>query len=473
MKLLQSELSILLIGIIAVTAGLFVGNTKVAMFISILIAIFSFIKKENGLLFLLIFIPIRPFLITINPGFKILGDAIIGLLLIRTLFDYRKDIKKLFSFHPFEWAFFAFATIGVIAALLTDVALKSIIVQLRAYFLFYLVCYIVKRMDLSVPALRRMSYTTFIVAVILSLQGIVEKITSKTMLMPQEWQEWALSPTNRVRVYGLIKGPNELSLYLLIAFIISLYLLKTIQGKMRYLIYTGLVLMGTTILLTYSRGTLLTLVAFLIVYIVINRTWRPFVSIGLVTLISIGLFAGINKAADSYFDYYLSGITDEWHGKDNEAGSKRYKNAFSDETIGKSSSNGRIYYVKKAIEIFKDHPIIGTGFGTFGGAATLVYSSPIYEKYDIETDFYSDNQYILILAETGVLGMLAVFMIGFCLLILTWKNRKEFYGLLLSYLFVGLFVGGAFYNILENDTFMMFYFLLLGIVFQKHTKSLN
>jgi O-antigen ligase len=202
------------------------------------------------------------------------------------------------------------------------------------------------------------------------------------------------------------------------------------------------------------------------------------VSIGLVSVVSFGLFFGVNQAADQYYGHFLSETSYDEQGDANESeseseGGKRFKNTFSDETIGQSSSSGRIFYVKKAIEVLKDHPIIGTGFGTFGGAATLAYSSPIYENYGIETDFYSDNQYILILAETGVLGMIAILLIGYILLTITWKNRKEFYSPLLIYLFVALIVGGTVYNILENDTFMMFYFMLLGFILQPNNDNLK
>lgn len=475
MKLLRSELSVLLLGLILVIAGLVLGNSKIAMLISLLIALSSFWKKEVGLLFLLVFIPIRPFLITVNPGFKMVGDAIIGILLIRTFFDYRKDIKKLFIFHPFEWAFFAFALIGIISALITGVSITAIIFQLRAYFLFYLVYYVVKRMNLTNQLLWSGSTITFITAVVLSLQGIIEKISSKTLLMPQEWQEWYLSPTNRIRVYGLLKGPNELSLYLLISFFIGLYLLKHIGGKLRYAIYAGLTVIGTTIFLTYSRGTFLTLAAFLIVYIVSRRQWKPFVSIGIMAIISMVLFFGINKATDIYYDKYIADAGDQTatDAKEKEQGSKRYKDAFSNESIGQSSTSGRIYYVRKAIEIFKDHPIIGTGFATFGGAATITYSSPIYEQYNIDRNFYSDNQYILILAETGILGMLSILMVAYFLLITIWKNRKTDYSPLLVYLFIALIVGSTVYNILENDSFMLYFYLLLGLVYQRRKQAGN
>jgi O-antigen ligase len=463
MKLSQNNRWVFIIGILAVAAGTFIGNSKVAMLISLLIAVGSFWKKETGLLFLLVFIPIRPFLITENPGFKILGDAIIGFLFLRTIFDYRKDWRKLLSFHPFEWAFFVFAVIGVISALLTGVSLKAIVFQLRAYYLFYLVFYVVKRMDMTSAFIRKMSMTTFVMGLILSVQGIVEKISNKTMLMPAEWQQWVLSPTNRIRVYGLLKGPNELSLYLVIAFIVSLYLLKQLSGKMRFLIYAGLCLFGTTILLTYSRGTILTVIAFLLVYLVVTRKWRPLVPLVIVAVLSGVLFVGVNKAADYYAHYLSAGGAQQ----NNDEGAKRFENAFSDQTVEQSSSSGRIYRVKKAIEIFKDHPVIGTGFATFGGAATITYSSPIYKHYGINTNFYSDNQYILILVETGIVGMLAILMVVYFLLTTTWQNRKTIYSPLLIYFFVALLVGGTVYNILENDSFMLFYFTLLGIVLGK------
>ena len=50
-----------------------------------------------------------------------------------------------------------------------------------------------------------------------------------------------------------------------------------------------------------------------------------------------------------------------------------------------------------------DYPIIGTGFGTYGDSASLSYQSPIYEKYRITTEIYSDNQYIQIITQTGTL----------------------------------------------------------------------
>ena len=118
--------------------------------------------------------------------------------------------------------------------------------------------------------------------------------------------------------------------------------------------------------------------------------------------------------------------------------------------------------------------MIGSGFATFGGAATLAYSSPIYEKYDIHFNFYSDNQYILTLAETGVLGVitLAIFIFGLLLFTLKMRKQNEFaISLTLFFFFITMMVGGLVYNILEIDSFMMYYFLVLGYAYQQIDKS--
>lgn len=490
MKIHQREFLLFFLGLVLVALGLMFGNSQFAMLISLVLAVASFFNKKLGVLLLIVLIPIRPFLITINPGFKIIGDAIIFIILLRTIFEARKNIKSLFVFHKFELAFIAFLLIGVISALLTGVSLAAIIMQLRAYMLFYLLYYSVKRMEITTPDIMKLSWVTFVTASIMSVHGIIEKVTNKTVLMPEEWKNWTLSWTNYVRVYGLIKGPNELSLYLLIAFLVGLWLLKNYAGKMRVVIYINLILITTTFLLTYSRGTALVLLAFALVYFIVERSLKPLIPIIAIGIVSAGLFMAFDKAADYHY-YSVVDVSDNGDDEEADSGNKdkneedgdesgsrglnRYKDAFSGESIELSSSYGRLYYVKKALEVWKDHPVIGTGFGTFGGSATITHSSPIYDEYDITRNFYSDNQYILLLAETGILGVLSIILTGIFLIQITWQNRKDkFYSPLMLYFIIAVLVGGAVYNILENDVFMMYYFILLGYVLNiKGNENIN
>ena len=478
MKLFQKEIPYLLIAALLIVTGLLFDNSLLAFAVCALLAVFAFLNPNLGLMILLIVVPLRTFFIALNPAYKVIGDIIIVALLFKTFYNYRHDVKSLFKFQVFEIAFFAFIGIGVISAFISETSpsVIAIIFQIRAYVLYYIVYYVVKRTNFEKVVIQKFAGITFVTAVIISLHGFVEKISDKTLLMPEAWTQWSLSVTNHVRVYGLLKGPNELALYLIIAFLISLYLLKFLSKKQSFLIYSGLSIIGTTFLLTYSRGAFLALGVFIVGYLLVYRSIKGFKPIIFTAVVSILLFIGVNYSADFYVNHLMNET--DIHGEvvnndsNNETnfGTDRFKEAFSEDTIGLSSADGRIYYVTKAIEVFKDYPVIGAGFATFGGAATLAYSSPIYEKYDIWSNFYSDNQYILTITETGTLGVLAliVFIIGLFLFTLKMHKQNEYaISLTLFFFFITMMVGGLVYNILEIDTFMMYYFLLLGFAYQR------
>ena len=87
---------------------------------------------------------------------------------------------------------------------------------------------------------------------------------------------------------------------------------------------------------------------------------------------------------------------------------ERFGETFDQSNLALMTESGRFFYIEKGFEVFKDYPVAGAGFGSFGGSATLSYGSPIYKFYGIRSDiyggkyFYSDNQYIQVIAETGV-----------------------------------------------------------------------
>lgn len=476
MNLLRNDKTVLIVSLLLVILAVISGNSHLALAVSAVLAVLTLFNRESGILLLILFISLRPFLIEMNSGLKITGDLIIFSLLLWTLYNSRKNLKNLFKFELFEMALFLYLVVGVISALITGVGIVAIILQIRAYILFYLVYYVVKRMKFSKDFVLKAVLLTFITAVMMSVHGFVEKISDKTFLMPESWKNWDLSATNHIRVYGLLKGPNELALYLAIAFLISLYLLKQFEGWKKTVIYIGLSIIGATFLLTFSRGAFLALFVFAVFYLGIFRQIRNLVPLLITFAVSGVLFYGINLSADLYQEHVLYAqdnvdmVDQDRKNKSDQSGMNRYKEAFSETTIAKSSNDGRIYYVTKAIEVFKDHPIIGSGFGTFGGAATLAYSSPIYDDYDIRFNFYSDNQYILTLAETGIIGVLILTIVILSFLFTTskiYKLQDKPLAITLLFFFTTMMVGGLVYNILENDTFMLFYFLALGLAYQK------
>ncbi|MEI2329366.1 hypothetical protein V8V54_15710, partial [Priestia megaterium] len=300
MNLIKTNKFILIISFVLIILSLLIGSTKLALLTSGIFFIFTLLNREAGILLLISVVSFRPFLIELNPGLKITGDLIILALLLSVIFLHRKHLATLFKFEPLELAFFAFLAVGTVSALLTGVGLASIIIQIRAYALFYIVYYVVKRLEFSPHFIKRGVLFTFLIGIVLSLQGIVEKISDKTLLMPEVWTQWSLSDTNAIRVYGLLKGPNELALYLIISFILSLYLLHQYVGFKKVMIYVGLSIIGTTFLLTYSRGAFLAVLVFLILYVICFRNIKRLVPIVLIGLTSVVLFFGVNQTATMY-----------------------------------------------------------------------------------------------------------------------------------------------------------------------------
>lgn len=475
MNLTLNRFHFLIFGIIFIIVGLFWQNPIIGIIITLLLAITVFYDDKIPLLFLLIFIPVRPFLIVYNTGYKALGDILILFLLVKIIFDNRKNIVNLFRFNLLEIVFILFIAVGTISAFITGVTLPAIIMQIRAFLLFFLLFYIVRRLNINDKDIYQFSVVTFLTAVALSIQGIVEKISLRTLLLPEVWQNFQLAYTNRIRVYGLIGGPNELGLYLLIAFMVSFYLLLKTSGKMKIAVYFGMTLIFTVFLLTYSRGAILTLLCFLIIYMLVYKKIHYFKQTLMIVLAALSLFFAVVHITNYIENQIMenNGAQSESIENDNKkTGLDRFTGAFSEETIEMSIKGGRVYYVKKAIEVFKDKPIIGYGFGTFGGAATQTYSSPIYEKYDIPWIFYSDNQYIQILAETGIAGTILMAIFVIILIKITWNLRKGYvFSPLLIYFIVASISGSLVYNMLENDAFTMYYFMILGYAYQFLSKN--
>lgn len=457
--------------------ALLIPNSALALGVSAVLALYAFFSPKNGLLILLLYFPTRPFLIEINPSLKMVGDLIILAAFAHVLWQQlkKKDYKGIFKFQIFEWAFFLFCGIGAISAYLTGVSLSAIVFQLRAFLITYIVYYVVKRLDIKKEDILKFLWTTFWMAIILCLHGIIEKISLRTWFMPIDWVARSLSHNNRVRIYGLIDNPNVLAVYLSLAFMLTLYLKNFVKGNWKLLINAGLLLMLGIITLTYSRGTWIGFVIALIVYVVMTKKWKfarniAVAMVAAVLVINIPvtqatnflktLGVGENRPAESGPQ---DGLSDE---------ERRIKETFELSTVELSKTSGRLFIVNKGFDIYKDHPIIGTGFATYGDSAAKSYSSPIYDDYGITFDIYSDNQYIQIIAQTGSVGVVlfAVFLLG--MLFFIWKKRNDtLMAVPVLAVLLAVYACGLLYNIWEDKTYTTYFFMLLAGVY--HTLNLK
>ena len=463
------ELAIPLVGVLLVIIALLIPLSSVAYLVTLLLALAAFIRPKQSILFLLIYFPLRSFLVEINPSLKLIGDVIIVFAFLRVVWDARKNVKSLFRFELYEWAFLGFLLVGVISASFSGVYVEAIIFQLRAFVITFLLLYIVKRLSITKNDILNFLLVTLVVTVVLIVQGIIEKLSMRSAFMPENWINRQLSANNKSRIYGLVNNPNVLAVYLTISGLL-IYYLKTLlpKGKMQWVFTTVLVVLAGTWILTYSRGTWIALAIGLVVYVLLSRNWKFLVKVAVI----IGLGFVVISYPVTYTSQWISNNTEIGHfdrtGPSEESSgfateSTRITETFSANTFEKSKTTGRLFIVYQGLEIFKTEPLMGTGFGTFGDSASKTYSSPIYKHYGITFNIYSDNQYIQIITQTGVLGVVlfAVFLLG--MLVQFWRKRKVSpMAIPLVAAMIAIFWCGIIYNIWEDKTFTMYFYLLIG-----------
>ncbi len=437
-----------------------------------LMLVFIGINKKNLLLILFIYFPARPLLMELNSGLTYTGDLIILTLFISLLIERFKKDEWQFSKYHFTAPFWLFCLIGAAAALMNGVGILPILFELRALLITFLLLYIIGELNLERKDIFRFLKVILIFTMLLCLHGIVEKIFLRTILLPHSWEMWNLSPTNRMRIYGAPANPNVFALFLSIQLFLSFFLFQSLK-KYKWIVFLAAILLSGTLLLTYSRGTMIAFGFAALVFIIWTRN-KPFLKyaagafcLGLLLIYYPVLFASskVEVSASIPMENVIIGSIPS--AERENALSNRFSDMFSDKTLHQSTEWGRLYVLIKGIEIFKEHPIIGTGLATFGDSATLSFSSPIYQEYQIGERMYTDNQYIQILVQTGMLGFLAVlaFIFFTCRTILKSGN-----GTLAAFticLMLAALLAGLFYNILEDKTFTLIFYSCLGFSLQK------
>ncbi|WP_226581185.1 O-antigen ligase family protein [Halobacillus litoralis] len=452
-------------------AVLFIGaaldHTIIDLIIMLFFAGYALAQPKNSLLILFMYFPIRPFLLEFNPALKGIGDIIIFALLFRILLMYRKDLKKLFQFYWFEYAFFGFLIVGAVSAYLTGVSLTAIIFQIRGFLLFYLVFYIVRRLHITKEDINKFIMTTIIMTFIICVHGMIEKLSLRGLFLPESWENMPLSAKNRIRIYGMTGNPNVLAYYLSFSALIIMYFRNRFTGKWLWLTYISLACLFGVWSLTYSRGTWIAYALALVIYVIVAKKWnflKPLLLSLAAGILLIAVPVSIGTSIVENTDFGKEKKEKQSQYDESEGSFKdRLGSTFDKETREQSSQSGRLWIVNKGFEIYLDHPVIGTGFATFGDGATLSYGSPIYEEYGIEREFFSDNQYIQVITQTGAVGVIlfAVFLLN--MLYHIWRKRKEtMLGPVLVAILLAAYAAGMVYNIWEGDAFTIFYFAMLG-----------
>ena len=278
-----------------------------------------------------------------------------------------------------------------------------------------------------------------IVAVaIIAAYGIYQKLSG--LESPKSWTYSEKESNIKLRVFSTIGNPNALGGLLVLVTPVAFALMMWVKNwGWRILYGAATLIMMACLVLTYSRGAWLGFLAAMALYTLITRNkWLALVGI-----------AGLAAAP-----FVAGGVVD------------RLLLAFTPEYWAKASNQGRVEFWSRAIAIWKEYPIFGTGIGTVGDSVAVVKKVP--------GATWIDNQYLKLLAETGIVGI-----IPYMLMILTpivngfkavffAENRNTFLFAVnagITSAIFGMMVENVTAAIIENQINSTTYWVLVGLLY--------
>lgn len=239
------------------------------------------------------------------------------------------------------------------------------------------------------------------------------------------------------RAYGFFGSPNVLGILMCLVVFLSLGIYLR-EKKNSYLLVTAL--SALAIGLSLSRTAWLALFMSIAVAMLVYRPkWALYSPLALILLI-------IPKIRD------------------------RILILFSPNYWLDSSLDGRFWSYINSVYLFKKYPILGTGPGSYGGKLAQNYASPVY-LWGIQNGYtalyYTDNQYLEILVQTGILGIAA--FLGFAIsvfaaLLRVFKEKRDFLALAGIASFSAFFTSAFTANVLEFSAISITLAVILGCV---------
>ena len=246
--------------------------------------------------------------------------------------------------------------------------------------------------------LRLLVRTVTVFGFLLAIFGLTQSFTSPTRVY------W-LRELNQSTAFGPFINRHHFAGYMELTIALPLGLLFSgavdKEKRIIYLFMAGL--MGVALVMTSSRGGIISLVAEILFLVVVTAVWRKSsekrrraksqrlkriaTRMGLATGLLVGLFLGVVLLGG---DFSI--------------------NRFIDSVNTDDPTTGRAHFWAVTLEIIKAHPYVGTGLGAFG---------VIYTRYDTRSGFYrleqAHNDYLQVLSDAGIIG--AVLALSFVALL--------------------------------------------------------
>ncbi len=187
------------------------------------------------------------------------------------------------------------------------------------------------------------------------------------------------------RLTGTFYWANPAAAYLIPALVLSWEGVRTGLGRRKWAwaALSGLFL--CSFLLTDSRGALAVVIVLAIFFGFLNKiSRRSWVYYLFVVIVGIGLSIGLAQVSGRIVQHSAKVVP----------GSR-----LAEVVKGESVSGGdRLRYLASGFEIWFDHPVLGTGAGTYGDV------HPRYQQRVVSASDNAHNVYVQVLAELGLVG---------------------------------------------------------------------
>ena len=259
---------------------------------------------------------------------------------------------------------------------------------------------------ISEKRIERTSVFVIIFGALMAFVGILQRLASPDAI-------YGMRPTPQAIPFGPFVNQHHFAAFMemTIGLVLAILLSRSTKHDRRALYLIALVLMLIAVIMTGSRGGLIS--TFVVISIVLGAIYlgrsRPRTAVEDATGPALIIAAGVILLVVGGAVVFLGGADPLVRGIGLQSGQ-------SDPT------SGRMHFWGVAWRIFLDHPIIGAGFDAFGVAFT---------RYDTWNGFFrveqAHNDYLQILADGGILAFACIvsFLFLFLKLSLRQVDRSE------------------------------------------------
>lgn len=371
--------------------------------------------------------------ITLFPSVNIYAQDLIVLLII--LFSLKDIVRFLKKINRFVILFFVFSIISISSLIFNTSNLFEFGSSIS--YLFRLGLYF----SIIIPLLNFNKSSTIILRKIMILSGFLFVLFGyiQYFYYPNLRNLYYLGWDDHLyRLFSTFLDPNFAGIFIVLVILIySVFFFEKFiksSSKQKIILLLGYVFIVPSLLLTYSRSSLISGIISIIIFLLLSGK-KQFVIFSVLTFMILLFLLPKNLSGEgvNLFRTY--------------------------------STKARLAQYNNAFEIFTDHPLNGVGFNS------LRFTSAKYgflEPSQMLTSHSAagiPNSYLTLLATTGVIGF-GIFIIFICKIVInTWKLKNKLYLSTLIAMISAILIDSLFENALLFAPVMLWLILSFGVLY--------